>query len=90
MPSSVADGQVPNRTVPNKLVHRPFSMESNIRSPRKRRDSVKPPDAGRAAKRSRIIFEFYDTEQAYVDGLELIYSVNATAPALPLESHKLT
>jgi hypothetical protein len=39
-----------------------------------RRRELKVDDA-REAKRLKIIHEFYETERAYVDGLELIYSV---------------
>lgn len=32
----------------------------------------------RAAKRRKIIREFYETERAYVDGLDLIHDVRLT------------
>ncbi|KAF9054716.1 hypothetical protein BJ165DRAFT_1440572 [Panaeolus papilionaceus] len=52
------------------------------RSRARRESSVKPEDRTRIgqeelkmlAKRQKIIEEFYETEKAYVDGLELIYS----------------
>ncbi|RDB23827.1 FYVE, RhoGEF and PH domain-containing protein 6 [Hypsizygus marmoreus] len=52
---------------------RPTSIESPRR--RRRRDvTSKPIDDAQEAKRRKIIEEFYETEKAYVDGLELIYS----------------
>ncbi|KAI5118054.1 hypothetical protein M0805_005901 [Coniferiporia weirii] len=53
--------------------HRPFSLEIN-RRPRRRKDSARPLDESKAAKRRKIIAEFYGTERAYVEGLDLIYS----------------
>jgi FYVE, RhoGEF and PH domain containing 5/6 len=51
--------------------------KGQIESPRRRtrRDVPKPADDLREAKRKKVIEEFYETEKAYVDGLELIYSV---------------
>ena len=40
-----------------------------------RRKEVGPLDEAREAKRLKIIHEFHDTERAYVQGLDLIYSV---------------
>ena len=40
-----------------------------------RRKEVRPVDEARDAKRLKIIHEFHDTEKAYVEGLDLIYSV---------------
>ena len=50
---------------------------ARIESPRRRtrRDVSRPADDPRDAKRKKVIEEFYQTEKAYVDGLELIYSV---------------
>ena len=49
-------------------------------SPRRRnklRDtSTKPLDELQANKRRKVVREFYDTEKAYVDGLDLVYSVS--------------
>lgn len=49
-------------------------------SPRRRNKlkdaSMKPLDELQANKRRKIVCEFYDTEKAYVDGLELVYSVS--------------
>ena len=73
---NVASGSSPSRSSVAKLVHRPFSLDSKQKSPRKRRESAKLLDISRAVKRSKIIFEFYDTERTYVDGLDLIYSVS--------------
>lgn len=53
---------------------RPTSVESPRR--RRRRDiTVKPTNDARESKRRKVIEEFYETEKAYVEGLELIYSV---------------
>lgn len=43
--------------------------------PRRRRDSTKPTDDTKLVRRRKIIAEFYDTERAYVEGLDLVYSV---------------
>ena len=50
-------------------------------SPRRRnrlRDttSTKPFDELQTNKRRKVVREFYDTEKAYVDGLDLVYSVS--------------
>jgi hypothetical protein len=51
---------------------RPTSLQTDgVRS--------KPLDQARENKRKRVILEFYATEQAYVDGLELIYSASILA-----------
>lgn len=63
-----------HRNAGNKLINRPFVADGNKRI-RKRRDSTRPQDEGKAVKRRKIIVEFYETERAYVDGLDLIYSV---------------
>ncbi|KAL4259511.1 FYVE-type domain-containing protein [Pleurotus pulmonarius] len=42
--------------------------------PRKSHKRAKPVDEAREAKRRKVIDEFYQTERAYVDGLELIYT----------------
>lgn len=42
---------------------------------RKSRRNVRPVDEAKEAKRLKVIHEFHDTEKAYVDGLDLIYSV---------------
>lgn len=52
---------------------------TSIESPRKRKrtreSTSKPPDDKLLMKRKKIIEEFYETEVAYVDGLDLIYHV---------------
>jgi FYVE/RhoGEF/PH domain-containing protein 5/6 len=40
-----------------------------------RKKEVRPLDEAREAKRLKIIHEFQDTERAYVEGLDLVYSV---------------
>jgi len=54
---------------------RPISMESPRRRRRARDTSIKPDDDRHATRRQKVVDEFYETEKAYVDGLELIYSV---------------
>lgn len=39
-------------------------------------------DEARDARRKKIISEFYDTEKSYVDGLDLVYSVDMFAPPM--------
>ena len=57
------------------------TRQISIESPRKRkrtRDSTsKPPNDKLLMKRKRIVDEFYETEVAYVDGLDLIYNVSS-------------
>lgn len=57
-----------------KSLQRPFSLDMTKRQ-RRRKDSSKPPDDTKAIRRRKIIAEFYETERAYVEGLDLIYSV---------------
>lgn len=51
-----------------------------VESPRKRRptrdSAARRPDDRLVAKRRNIVDEFYETEKAYVDGLDLIYEVS--------------
>ncbi|KAL5533865.1 hypothetical protein ACEPAG_325 [Sanghuangporus baumii] len=56
-----------------KLPNRPSAIDHSKR-PHRRRDSLKPIDETKAAKRRKIITEFYETERAYVEGLDLIYT----------------
>lgn len=49
--------------------------------PRKSHKRAKPVDEAREAKRRKVIDEFYQTEHAYVVGLELIYTVSASVVA---------
>lgn len=58
---------------------RPISIESPRRRKRTRDTSVKPDDDRHASRRRKIVDEFYETEKAYVDGLELIYSVSMSS-----------
>ncbi|KAJ7787236.1 hypothetical protein B0H14DRAFT_3505822 [Mycena olivaceomarginata] len=53
--------------------------------PTSSRRATKQPDA-REAKRRKVIQEFYETEKAYVDGLELIYSHFLTPIIASLET----
>ncbi|KIY63183.1 hypothetical protein CYLTODRAFT_360395, partial [Cylindrobasidium torrendii FP15055 ss-10] len=67
---------------------RPGSMDLNGLQNRRIRRTVKTD--GRQAKRRKIIQEFYETERAYVEGLELIYEhfltpiVNSLETSTPL------
>lgn len=65
-----------------KVNQRPDSAEGHRRGNR-RKDSIKPLERDEAleSKRRKVVREFYETEKAYVDGLELIYSVRAVSPA---------
>ena len=38
--------------------------------------STKPVEELQTKKRRKVVHKFYDTEKAYVDGLDLIYSVS--------------
>ena len=62
---------------------RPIASESPRRRNRRKRDtSTKPADEQQTNKRRKVVREFYDTEKAYVDGLDLVYSVSFY-PACP-------
>ncbi|TDL26367.1 hypothetical protein BD410DRAFT_518305 [Rickenella mellea] len=52
---------------------RPISIQSNKRLGR-RKDSQRV-DEARESKRRKVIVEIYDTEKAYVEGLDLIYTL---------------
>jgi hypothetical protein len=60
---------------------RPISIESPRKRKRTRESVSRPPDDKLLMKRKRIIDEFYETEVAYVDGLDLIYNVCQVASA---------
>lgn len=60
---------------PRKNKARPPSVESPRKAHRRRDTGVRHNDEARTSKRRKIIEEFYETERAYVDGLELVYSV---------------
>lgn len=55
---------------------RPIPPESPRRRNRLRDTSTKPLDELQTNKRRKVVREFYDTEKAYVDGLDLVYSVS--------------
>ena len=55
---------------------RPFPPESPRRRNRLRDTSMRPLDELQTNKRRKVVREFYDTEKAYVDGLDLVYSVS--------------
>jgi FYVE/RhoGEF/PH domain-containing protein 5/6 len=55
---------------------RPIHPESPRRRNRLRDTSTKPLDELQTNKRRKVVREFYDTEKAYVDGLDLVYSVS--------------
>ena len=55
---------------------RPTAPESPRRRNRLRDTSTKPLDELQTNKRRKVVREFYDTEKAYVDGLDLVYSVS--------------
>lgn len=54
---------------------RPVSTESPRRKTRHRATSVRPVDEAKDIKRRKVVEEIYETERAYVDGLEMIYAV---------------
>lgn len=76
----------PKKIVDVKPKARPASMDMKLqqqqRAPRRKTPLVESKvvvdfslrDKGKEAKRRKIVLEFYETERAYVDGLELIYS----------------
>jgi len=56
---------------------RQISIESPRKRKRTRESTSRPPgDDKHLMKRKRIVDEFYETEVAYVDGLDLIYNVS--------------
>ena len=61
---------------------RPIPPESPRRRNRLRDTSTKPVNELQTNKRRKVVREFYDTEKAYVDGLDLVYSVSLTSSAL--------
>ncbi|KAF5383809.1 hypothetical protein D9615_003818 [Tricholomella constricta] len=88
------EGEPQGRSIPAVIMNvhppksgkgRPTSMESPRR--RRRRDvHIKPMDDARESKRRKIVEEFYETERAYLDGLELIYSHFLTPIIASLDS----
>lgn len=78
------EGSTPSAVMPavmrnavRKSKGRPYPPEANRRGSRTRLS--KPGEEARETKRRKVIHEFCDTEKAYVDGLELIYSVSPGA-----------
>lgn len=65
--------EIKNANKYKKKKSRPTSLQFQTGGKRSNR---KPIDQARENKRKQVILEFYATEQAYVDGLELIYSVS--------------
>ncbi|KAJ7691928.1 hypothetical protein B0H17DRAFT_1330923 [Mycena rosella] len=59
---------------------------SKVRPVSSNRRLPKPLDVAREAKRRKVIQEFYETERAYVDGLEMIYSHFLTPIITSLET----
>ncbi|KAJ7483408.1 hypothetical protein FB451DRAFT_1350552 [Mycena latifolia] len=59
---------------------------SKVRPMSNHRRPPKPFDDAREAKRRKVIQEFYETEKAYVDGLEMIYSHFLTPIITSLET----
>ena len=53
-----------------------IAQESPRRKNRLRDTGMKPLDELQANKRRKVVLEFFDTEKAYVHGLDLIYSVS--------------
>lgn len=75
----VADHNTVVKGITRKALHKHSHVDVGKR-PRKRRESVKPQveiDENKAVKRRKIIAEFYDTERAYIQGLDLIYTVRS-------------
>ncbi|KAL0955221.1 hypothetical protein HGRIS_004123 [Hohenbuehelia grisea] len=56
-----------------RLKRRPMSVDG-LKRPRRREVQSRVVDEAQETKRRKIIDEFYETERAYVDGLELIYT----------------
>jgi FYVE/RhoGEF/PH domain-containing protein 5/6 len=48
----------------------------------RKKDVRKPLDEAREAKRRKVVLELFETERAYVDGLDLIYFVSFEKPPL--------
>ncbi|KLO20105.1 hypothetical protein SCHPADRAFT_992213 [Schizopora paradoxa] len=64
--------------------NRPLSFDNKARI-RKRRDTLQV-DENKLARRKKIISEFYVTERAYVEGLDLIYTLFLTPIIESLET----
>lgn len=64
------------KNVAKKAKGRPPSLEVMGRR-YSRKKETRPIDVAKEAKRLKVIHEFHDTERAYVEGLDLIYSVRS-------------
>ena len=67
------------------VVRKPTSSgaSSSVEANRRKRRDLRRVDEAREAKRRKVIHELYETEKAYVDGLELIYSVGPLVISSP-------
>jgi len=72
-PTSASPVVIRNGHAGRKTKGRPVSVEAARRGSRRR--DLKPVDEARESRRKNVIQEFYETEKAYVDGLDLVYSV---------------
>jgi hypothetical protein len=76
--SPQSGGRVLTRVLEQPTQGRPPSADPTRRRKKARETSAKPTDERQNSKKRKIVEEFYETEKAYVDGLELIYSVRVT------------
>lgn len=83
---SPQSGRVLARVLEQPTQGRSPSVDPTRRRKRARETSAKPTDERQNLKKRKIVEEFYETEKAYVDGLELIYSVRVTASLLLLNN----
>ncbi|KAF9479574.1 hypothetical protein BDN70DRAFT_878635 [Pholiota conissans] len=80
LPEGDGDGESPQggrtlaRVLEQPSQERPPSVDPHRRRKRVRDSSTKPTDERQTSRKRKIVEEFYETEKAYVDGLELIYS----------------
>ncbi|KZP11136.1 hypothetical protein FIBSPDRAFT_837909 [Athelia psychrophila] len=71
---SAAGGLGAERNGQRRQKGRPPSLDAIGKRNSKRSMNMRPVDEAKEAKRLRVIREFYDTEKAYVEGLDLIYA----------------
>ncbi len=71
--SAPSSSPLAQKTPARRTSNRPLSFDNKARI-RKRRDTLQV-DESKLARRKKIISEFYVTECAYVEGLDLIYTV---------------
>lgn len=93
--SSIED----NELSPPRVSRARRPLDSPVRRARRREGSSKPGDPSREAKARKIVEEFYETEKAYVKGLEMVYSVSTLchsgvfvlmhSPALPCSNNRI-